>query len=48
MFHASELFKSTPHLRKREKALANRPTNGKRIKIINDKICAEKKEKHPG
>jgi hypothetical protein len=39
--------KLTPRSRKREKALANRPMNDKRIKTINDKICAEKKENCP-
>jgi hypothetical protein len=44
MSHAREVSKSTPRSKKREKALANRPMNDKRIKTINEKICAEKKE----
>jgi hypothetical protein len=35
MSHASEVSKFTPRSTKREKALANRPMNDKRIKIIN-------------
>jgi len=47
MSHASKVSKSTPLLKKREKALANQSMNAKRIKVINDKICAEKKENCP-
>jgi len=47
MSHAREVSQSTPRSKKREKALANRPMNGKRIKTINEKICVEKKENCP-
>jgi len=47
MSHAREVPKSTLRSKKREKALANQSMNGKRIKTINDKICAEKKENCP-
>jgi len=47
MSHASEVSKLTRRLKKREKALANHSMNAKQIKVINDKICAEKKENCP-
>jgi hypothetical protein len=47
MSHGSEISKSTPQSKKREKPLANQSMNAKRIRVINDKICAEKKENCP-
>jgi hypothetical protein len=47
MSHPCEVSELTPQSEKSEKALANHPMNDKRIKTINDKICAEKKENCP-
>jgi hypothetical protein len=47
MSHASEVSKFTPRSKKREKAVANQSMNAKRIKVINDKTCAEKKDNCP-
>jgi hypothetical protein len=47
MSHVREVSELTPLSKKREKALANQSMNGKRIRTINDKICAEKKENCP-
>jgi hypothetical protein len=44
MSHARDFSKSTPRSKKREKALANRPMNDKRIKTINDKSVPKKKK----
>jgi hypothetical protein len=45
MSHAREVPKSTPRSRKREKALANRPMNDKRIEATNTNQSVPKKPK---